>query len=275
MLIATSVGLAVTIFVGRHQQPIAPAGDSGASQAIPIHSSPHEPSSEAQSSISTAKAADPTVATASPTVTSQVPSLPPVLPPAQVVTATGSVPTGAVTARSTGAGFPQAPRAVSATGPGTASPAVSVSGTGGSSSITPTSARVSNAGGSTQTASPTGSGSSVPSAGVGSPVPSNQPASSTEAAVVDVPPDGTVPAALAPPGPDSALDPVSQKEADQLADQFLKKVDEQTAGGTPRDEAWRTQQRAADDAFRAKFGWEAFNVESARAAYQAMTNGPP
>jgi len=82
---------------------------------------------------------------------------------------------------------------------------------------------------------------------------------------MEVPPSATVPAALAEPGSGSVLDPVSQQEVAGMANDFIDAVDQQTAGGTPKEQAWRNLQLAADDAFRSRYGWEAFVKESARA----------
>ncbi|TSA30647.1 MAG: hypothetical protein D4R65_12835 [Verrucomicrobiaceae bacterium] len=82
---------------------------------------------------------------------------------------------------------------------------------------------------------------------------------------IEVPPSAVVPAALAEPGSGSVLDPVSQQEVAGMANSFIDAVDQQTAGGTSKEQAWRNQQLAADDAFRARYGWEAFVKESARA----------
>lgn len=82
---------------------------------------------------------------------------------------------------------------------------------------------------------------------------------------IEVPPSAVVPAALAEPGSGSVLDPVSQQEAAGMANDFIDAVDQQTDGGTSKEQAWRNQQLASDDAFRARYGWEAFVKESARA----------
>ena len=98
----------------------------------------------------------------------------------------------------------------------------------------------------------------------------SMPANSAPAQqVVDVPPNASVPAVLAQPGPTSTLDPASQQEVAHMADNFLNAVDTQTSSGTPRDQAWQTQQMASDDAFRARYGVEAYNAESAMANLQA------
>ncbi|MEI8310742.1 MAG: hypothetical protein WCH98_08300 [Verrucomicrobiota bacterium] len=93
--------------------------------------------------------------------------------------------------------------------------------------------------------------------------------------VVDVPPGANVPAVLAQPGGSSVLDPVSQQEVSALADSFLNAVDQQTAAGTPRDQAWQKQTAASDDAFRARYGWDAYVAENARVNAQSRTNAAP
>ena len=93
--------------------------------------------------------------------------------------------------------------------------------------------------------------------------------------VVDVPPGANVPAVLAQPGGSSVLDPVSQQEVSALADNFLNAVDQQTAAGTPRDQAWQKQTAASDDAFRARYGWDAYVAENARVNAQSRTNAAP
>ena len=93
--------------------------------------------------------------------------------------------------------------------------------------------------------------------------------------VVDIPPGANVPAALAQPGGSSVLDPVSQQEVSALADHFLNAVDQQTAAGTPRSQAWQNQTAASDDAYRARYGWDAYVVENARANMESRTNAAP
>jgi hypothetical protein len=88
--------------------------------------------------------------------------------------------------------------------------------------------------------------------------------------IIHVPMGVSVPAVLAQPSTKSALDPISQDEVQTMADTFLSDMDEQIRAGTPRDSAWRKLQQRSDDAFRARYGWEAFNAESARANQQAM-----
>ena len=87
--------------------------------------------------------------------------------------------------------------------------------------------------------------------------------------IVYVPAGVSVPAVLAEPSAKSTLDPISQEEVQTMADTFLSNMDEQIQAGTPRDSAWKQLQKRSDDAFRARYGWEAFNTESARANAQA------
>jgi hypothetical protein len=93
--------------------------------------------------------------------------------------------------------------------------------------------------------------------------------------MVNVPQGASVPAVLAQPDAKSALDPVSQKEVQTMADNFLNSVNAQTQSGTPQDQAWNQQQASSDDAFRARYGWEAFNAESARANEQSRPIAAP
>jgi len=87
--------------------------------------------------------------------------------------------------------------------------------------------------------------------------------------IVYVPVGVSVPAILAQPSAKSALDAVSQEEVQTMAETFLSNMDEQIHAGTPKDSAWEKLQQISDDAFRARYGWEAFNTESARANEQA------
>ncbi len=87
--------------------------------------------------------------------------------------------------------------------------------------------------------------------------------------IIYVPAGVSVPAVLAEPSAKSTLDPISQEEVQTMADTFLSNMDEQIQAGTPRDSAWKQLQKRSDDAFRARYGWEAFNTESARANEQA------
>ena len=89
---------------------------------------------------------------------------------------------------------------------------------------------------------------------------------------IEVPPGVSVPAVLAEPSAKSALDPISQEEAQSMADTFLSTIDEQIQAGIPRDSAWEKLQKRSDDAFRARYGWEAFNTESAKANEQATVS---
>ena len=57
-----------------------------------------------------------------------------------------------------------------------------------------------------------------------------------------------------------------------MADTFLSNMDEQIQAGIPRDSAWEKLQKRSDDAFRARYGWEAFNTESAKANEQATVS---
>ena len=77
---------------------------------------------------------------------------------------------------------------------------------------------------------------------------------------------------MALPGEDSELDPLSQQEAAQIADEFLAGVNELAAKGVDRREAWVTQEHRADDQFRIQFGEDAFIAEKARASAQTTTN---
>ncbi|MEI6490915.1 MAG: hypothetical protein WCO94_00080 [Verrucomicrobiota bacterium] len=110
----------------------------------------------------------------------------------------------------------------------------------------------------------------VPAASSGVPSPAQ-----ASQQVVDVPPGANVPAVLAQPGSSSVLDPVSQQEVSALADHFLNAVDQQTATGTPRSQAWQKQTAASDDAFRARYGWDAYVAENARVNAQTRTNPAP
>lgn len=87
--------------------------------------------------------------------------------------------------------------------------------------------------------------------------------------IVYVPAGVSVPAVLAEPSAKSTLDPISQVEVQTMADTFLSDMDEQIRAGSSRDSAWKQLQKRSDDAFRARYGWEAFNRESARANEQA------
>jgi hypothetical protein len=87
--------------------------------------------------------------------------------------------------------------------------------------------------------------------------------------IIYVPVGVSVPAVLAQPIAKSALDPISQEEVNAMADKFLRSMDEQVRTGTPMVSAWEQLQKRSDDAFRARYGWEAFNRESASANQQA------
>jgi len=87
--------------------------------------------------------------------------------------------------------------------------------------------------------------------------------------VVDVPVGVRIPAVLAQVDGKSSLDVVSQKEVQAIADSFFQAVDVETQSGVTPVLAWKNQQQLSDEMFRARYGWEAFNAESARANQQA------
>lgn len=89
--------------------------------------------------------------------------------------------------------------------------------------------------------------------------------------VIDVPVGVTIPAALAQMDSKSSLDVVSQKEVEVIAESFFQSLDAETQSGVSPEWAWRKQQQLADELFRARYGWEAFNAESARANQQAKS----
>lgn len=97
----------------------------------------------------------------------------------------------------------------------------------------------------------------------------NQQSTLVLSEVVNVPVGGTVPAALAQVDGKSNLDVVSQTEVQAIADSFFQAVDAETQAGVSPEIAWRKQQQLADELFRARYGWEAFIAESARANKEA------
>jgi len=87
--------------------------------------------------------------------------------------------------------------------------------------------------------------------------------------VVSVPTGVAIPAALAETNAHSSLDHTAQQEVQTIADNFFQEVDAETQSGVSPELAWTKQQQIADDFFRARYGWEVFNKESARANQQA------
>ena len=107
----------------------------------------------------------------------------------------------------------------------------------------------------------------LPVAGLTGTAAATTPATQT----IEVPPAGTVPAALAEPGATSPLDPISQKEADAIANNFLNNVQKAVASGQPQSQAWKTQQQIADEAYKARFGQDAFLTANLQAYLQAQS----
>ncbi len=87
--------------------------------------------------------------------------------------------------------------------------------------------------------------------------------------MIEVGPEVTVPAALAPQTDQTAESPEKQAVVDAMAEDFLNAV----GNTTPSDEAavqkWKANQLASDDLYKLYFGYQAYNQKSAAAAFSA------
>ncbi len=241
------------------QNSLTQAPASIVSPSNPSASRTTSPASGSTSSDRSTKYASEPVgdAPSAPSSFSQAPKLP-ALSPNRSAFATSSSPMANSSQPSTGASQTQS------TDPGS-SPAYAPAGGAGQASTGPAAGPASyGANGSSYANSPTGG------AGYTAPVQGTTSGTPSTGQTIEIGPEATIPASLAPANPAAKLTPEEQQLADDLGNQFLDTVGTAPPSDPATTDTWDKAQRQNDALYKLYFGYQAYNAQSAAAYRESL-----